>query len=121
MSTPAPGGSLLFELVLWSNLGAVLLWFLFGGLRRGHDRTMLEIDTFLTLLGREEPPADPGLTAAIAEVRERADKGRGLGPLWGRRHAQTALVMARILGDRWPEVAGAIWDRMDGVDEEAPP
>ena len=101
--------------VLGFNLLCLLLWFLITPLKRSHETNLKRIETFLGLLeytraDMEEDDAD--LERAIAGMRVLLEKGRDSGPLWGRKHLNSARLGIAGMAESWPEVAGEVHRRM---------
>lgn len=111
---PAARGSGFIGAVLVFNLAAMLMWFLFSGLRRSWEDTLKEVDTFLTLVARERPGKDAAAwEASIERIRGQMETSRGLGPIWGRRPANLARLSMHTMVARWPEVAGEVLREME--------
>jgi hypothetical protein len=113
-------GVYLIAAVLGFNLMCLPLWFLVNNLSRTHDFALKKIETFLHLLEIERhkhrhkaTQKDPELASLIDEIRERAEKAMGLGPLWGRKHATTAQLALHTLGEKWPELVEGVHRAME--------
>lgn len=104
-------GVWLIVAVMAFNLAAIPLWFLLGNLRRTHEFRIKEAQTFLALIdgaraGNEE------LDDQLKIVEAAIEQGEGLGPLWGRKHVNTARIFLGQLSERFPDEAAPVWEQM---------
>lgn len=97
--------------VMAFNLAAIPLWFLLGSLRRSHEFRIKQARTFLMLIedARQENEALDDQLKAVEEAIERAD---GLGPLWGRKHVNSARIFMGQISGLFPEETESVWETM---------
>jgi len=101
--------------VLGFNLFCLLLWFVITPLKRSHETNLRRVETFLTLLERTRADLDDedeDLDKAVAGLTVLLEKGRDLGPLWGRKHLGSARLGIAGMAESWPELAGEVHRRM---------
>ena len=102
------------------NLVCLLLWFVVGGLRRGHTFHLKQGRTFLALLREQRDQARIGrapseeIEAAICDAEALLDKAEGLGPLWGRRALSSARVALNGIAIRFSDLADEVNRKMAG-------
>ena len=105
----------IIAVVLGFNLVCLLLWFIITPLKRSHETNLKRIETFLALLEytrADMEEDDPDLERAIAGMRILLEKGRDMGPLWGRKHLSSARLGIAGMAESWPDVAGEVHRRM---------
>jgi hypothetical protein len=93
------------------NLAAIPLWFLLGSLRRTHTFRIKEVRTFLMLI-EEARGRNGDLNDHLKVVEDAVERAEGLGPLWGRKHLNTARIFMGQLDEQFPEEVGAVWAQM---------
>ncbi len=97
--------------VMAFNLAAIPLWFLLGSLRRSHDFRIKEARTFLALIDPARAD-DEDLDDQLKVVEDAIERAEGLGPLWGRKHVNTARIFLGQLEERFPDSVGPVLERM---------
>ncbi len=99
--------------VMAFNLSAIPAWFLVASLKRSHEFQLKKARTFLELLRRAgEQEAD--LAEQVGFIEQELERAEGLGPIWGRKHVNTARMFLGQLRERYPDAVAPIWETMGG-------
>ncbi len=104
-------GVWLIVAVMAFNLAAIPLWFLLSSLRRSHDFRIKEARTFLVLID-DARHHNEALDDQLKVVEEAIERAEGLGPLWGRKHVNTARIFLGQLDEQFPQEVGPVREKM---------
>lgn len=104
-------GVWLIVAVMAFNLSAIPLWFLLGNLRRTHEFRIKEARTFLALIEGARATNEQ-LHDQLKVIEAAIEEAEGLGPLWGRKHVNTARIFLGQLEEQFPEEVAPVWDQM---------